>query len=316
MAESITGFLLHNLKITSRLGFEWQALCPYHEDKTPSFSINVHKKLFICYACGVKGNMSQLLDHLGYNKTLVDEELSPDDVLQKTRELSKSLRDTRAMVGVKLPAHWFSDSTAIAGYWTVKRYLTKETIEKFGLGRDTIENHAIIPVRAMNGTTIGSIRRVLDKDSSMRYLYSRGMKTSNYLFGADVAKSMMHKNKDSRLVITEGAVDAMTFTSYFNIPAVALFGSRMSVAQAEQLKKLGAENIFIATDMDRAGRMASVQVEELIRNTRTGAILTQLYWRNAKDMNELIGKFVKNADIEIEKELSRLSDILNGKVQN
>ncbi len=39
-----------------RHGREWTGLCPFHEEKTPSFSVNDEKAIFCCFGCGAKGD--------------------------------------------------------------------------------------------------------------------------------------------------------------------------------------------------------------------------------------------------------------------
>ena len=38
-------------------GVQRKALCPFHEEKRPSFNVNVEKRVFHCFACDAKGNV-------------------------------------------------------------------------------------------------------------------------------------------------------------------------------------------------------------------------------------------------------------------
>lgn len=39
-----------------RVGRRWQGLCPFHQEKTPSFSVNQELGLYRCFGCGAKGD--------------------------------------------------------------------------------------------------------------------------------------------------------------------------------------------------------------------------------------------------------------------
>ncbi len=40
-----------------QVGTRWTGLCPFHAEKSPSFSINAQDKLFYCFGCGAKGDV-------------------------------------------------------------------------------------------------------------------------------------------------------------------------------------------------------------------------------------------------------------------
>jgi DNA primase len=40
-----------------RVGRRWQGLCPFHAEKTPSFSVNQEEGLYYCFGCGAKGDV-------------------------------------------------------------------------------------------------------------------------------------------------------------------------------------------------------------------------------------------------------------------
>jgi DNA primase len=52
-----------------RVGRRWQALCPFHTEKSPSFSINQEAGLYHCFGCGVSGDVIAFVrehEHLGF----------------------------------------------------------------------------------------------------------------------------------------------------------------------------------------------------------------------------------------------------------
>jgi len=50
------------------------ALCPFHDDRSPSLSVNVETGGFICHACGIKGgdivSFHQQLHRLGFREAV------------------------------------------------------------------------------------------------------------------------------------------------------------------------------------------------------------------------------------------------------
>jgi DNA primase len=45
----------------SKKGKNYSGLCPFHSEKTPSFSVNLERQTFKCFGCGVGGNAIQFI---------------------------------------------------------------------------------------------------------------------------------------------------------------------------------------------------------------------------------------------------------------
>ena len=43
-----------------RVGTRWSGLCPFHDERTPSFSVNPEEKLYYCFGCGEGGRRLQV----------------------------------------------------------------------------------------------------------------------------------------------------------------------------------------------------------------------------------------------------------------
>jgi DNA primase len=45
-----------------RVGTRWTGLCPFHDERTPSFSVNAENKLYHCFGCGESGDAIQFVE--------------------------------------------------------------------------------------------------------------------------------------------------------------------------------------------------------------------------------------------------------------
>jgi DNA primase len=94
-----------------RVGARYTGLCPFHEERTPSFSVNPQDKLFYCFGCGQGGDLitfvreteqldfAQAVEWLAerYRVTLEYEESSPErDAERSRRERLLSLLEQAA----------------------------------------------------------------------------------------------------------------------------------------------------------------------------------------------------------------------------
>ena len=94
-----------------RVGARYLGRCPFHDERTPSFSVNATDKLYYCFGCGAKGDLitfvreNEHLDFVGaiewladrFNVPLEYEEISPEqDARRRRRERLLEVLDAAA----------------------------------------------------------------------------------------------------------------------------------------------------------------------------------------------------------------------------
>lgn len=69
----IVSLVSEYIKLEKR-GQNYLGLCPFHNEKTPSFTVSPDKKIAHCFGCGKGGNIFQfvsLIENITYNQAIV-----------------------------------------------------------------------------------------------------------------------------------------------------------------------------------------------------------------------------------------------------
>ncbi len=141
IVDVISGYVKLQKKGSSYFG-----LCPFHNEKSPSFSVSRQKQMFYCFGCGAGGNViTFVMKYENYTfmealKMLAERAGVELPEVEYSKE-AKEKADTRATLLEinKLAAKYFyaqlkSQSGSIAHSYLTKRGLDEETITAFGLG--------------------------------------------------------------------------------------------------------------------------------------------------------------------------------------
>lgn len=127
-----------------RHGREFHACCPFHKEKTPSFTINDEKGFFHCFGCGAHGDaIGFIKDFEGVSYVEAVERLAGDfgievpKMSREAQEWEKKLHTIEDVVA--LAAQWFKEQLQTpageqARSYLNERGLNKETVEKFCIG--------------------------------------------------------------------------------------------------------------------------------------------------------------------------------------
>ncbi|MDP4189403.1 MAG: DNA primase, partial [Bacteroidota bacterium] len=143
-------------------GVNYIGLCPFHNEKTPSFTVSPSKGIFKCFGCGKGGNAVTFImeqEHLSYYEALlflakkyhievVEKELTAEEIQQKTEAESLLVLNSFAQ-------KYFSDTLinhkegkAIGMAYFKERGFREDIIDRFKLGysleqRDAFTQNAI-----------------------------------------------------------------------------------------------------------------------------------------------------------------------------
>lgn len=125
-----------------RTGRNYSGLCPFHNEKTPSFSVSQDKQIYKCFGCGEAGNVisfvmkSKNLSFVDAVKHLAER---ANITIENARgEQSPLIKKKEALYQVNVEAARFFFSTLMntpsAKEYFLNRGIKEETIKRFGLG--------------------------------------------------------------------------------------------------------------------------------------------------------------------------------------
>jgi len=156
-----------------RQGSRWVGLCPFHEERTPSFSVDAQEKLYHCFGCGVGGDTIKFVEEkegVGFAEAV---ELLADRYgveLEREREDPKAeaRRQQRRRLGDLLDrvaafyAHilWDAEEAARAREYLAGRGLGEETLRAFGVGYAPSAWDTVLKRGQMAGFSVEELRAV------------------------------------------------------------------------------------------------------------------------------------------------------------
>ncbi|MCI9271115.1 MAG: DNA primase [Dorea sp.] len=141
IVDVISGYVKLQKKGSSHFG-----LCPFHNEKSPSFSVSRGKQMYYCFGCGAGGNVfTFLMEYENYSfqealKVLADRAGVELPKLEYSKEAKEKAELKTILLEVnKLAAKYFyvqlkSEQGRAAYTYLKDRKLSDETITAFGLG--------------------------------------------------------------------------------------------------------------------------------------------------------------------------------------
>ncbi|WP_028970725.1 DNA primase [Sphingomonas sp. URHD0057] len=127
-----------------RAGREWKACCPFHNEKTPSFTVNDDKGFYHCFGCGAHGDAIRFLtDQRGMPFMDAVKELAskagmdvpaPDPQAKERADRAATLTDVMGEVAKYYAEQLQGLAGAEAREYLKRRGIDPATVQRFGIG--------------------------------------------------------------------------------------------------------------------------------------------------------------------------------------
>lgn len=220
----IVGYISSYINLKKQ-GANYVGLCPFHNEKTPSFSVSPSKQMYYCFGCGAGGSVftfAMEYDNLTFPEAvnmlanrcgMALPDADESEEAKKQQNLRSRLLSINSEAGVYYYMLGRSEAGRIAYDYFIKRGLTDETIKKFALG--------------YSGKS-GSLYRYLNKKG-----YSDEELKQAGLFTFDEAKGVRDKfwnrvmfpimDVNNRVIAFGGRVMGDAMPKYLNSPETPVF---------------------------------------------------------------------------------------------
>ncbi len=283
-----------------KAGSNFKGLCPFHDEKTPSFSVSPAKQFYHCFGCQASGDAIKFVmeyEKLTYPEAVEKLAAQYNYTLQYTRGQPMQQR-SRLMETL---AAWYRsllDKTPAATAYLKQRGVYASSIERFGIGyapashltigflkqqqfsmAEAVElgvagasdgreyarfiERIVFPIHAPNGAIVGFGGRTITGHQA-KYVNSPQTKLFNksrLLYAYHLARESIHKRKE--MIVTEGYLDVVMLHQAGFTQAVATLGTALTSDHLPLLRK-GEPRIVMAYDGDAAGRTAALKAARLL----------------------------------------------------
>lgn len=226
---------------------EWVTLCPFHEEKTPSFYVNEKKGFFYCQGCGRGGGPKQFLRLLG--KEGDGDEYKEILKQVRTEEPIKFTEPISSAVIERLHQNLLEDTSKLS-YLINTRKISYFTIKKFVLGFDTSTGRYAVPIRSKSGKFINV--KLHNSDLVPKSFYWQD--------GSTVKLFPFSSLLRTDIVLCEGEFDCLVLHS-LGINAVTSTSGASSWSPNWNVLFID-KTVKVIYDTDNAGKSGALKVKE------------------------------------------------------
>lgn len=260
---------------------EYFGLCPFHDEKTASFSIIPSSSRFYCFGCGASGDVldfakayhhlstASAIDHLKqYGGITEAQNCSSCSILRIAKKFQS--RPKRVIT-----PHTFLSSDIMTRYEDVEdvpeKYagwiaegISETQLHRFEVKYDRFSDRLVFPIRTPEGKIFNISGRTLDPDFK-----EKGLRKYTYFYKMGVLDTLygLYENRDAilkakEIILFEGAKSVMLASTYGVQNCVAVLTSHLNPFQTKILIELSVKVVF-AFDSDIDPRQDS-EIQKLM----------------------------------------------------
>jgi DNA primase len=310
-----------------KAGQNYQACCPFHSEKTPSFTVSPTKQFYHCFGCGAHGTALGFLmeyEHMSFPDAVgalaqdvglpVPESGEPDrprpppalwDALEQAAQFyKKQLKQTpraidylknRGLTGAIAARYGIGYAPDGSPLKQVFADYTADALAASGLvidgdrGRyDRFRDRIMFPIRNIKGQIIGFGGRVLDQGEP-KYLNSP--ETPLFHKGAELYglfEARAAIKAAGRAIVVEGYMDVVALAQHGVEFAVAALGTATTPIHVRTLLR-HTDRLVYAFDGDKAGRKAAWRaLENSLEALQDGKEVSFLFLPEGEDPDSYI----------------------------
>ncbi len=322
-----------------KAGQNYQACCPFHNEKTPSFTVSPTKQFYHCFGCGAHGTALGFLmeyEHMGF----------PDAVAALAQDVGLTVPESAGEPERPKPppALWDALDQAAQFYrqqlkqspraidYLRQRGLTGQIAARYGIGYapdgsplkqvfrdymadalaasglvidgergryDRFRDRIMFPIRSAKGQIVGFGGRVLGAGEP-KYLNSP--ETPLFHKGAEVYglfEARAAIKAAGRVIVVEGYMDVVALAQHGVEFAVATLGTATTPVHARTLLRY-SDRLIYAFDGDAAGRKAAWRaLENTLEALQDGKEVSFLFLPQGEDPDSYIRRHGREAFLHL-----------------
>lgn len=291
-------------------GSNLHGLCPFHNEKTPSFSVNVAKGIYKCFGCGKAGDsVNFVMEHEHYTfaealrylagKYHIEieetEQTDKDKLADKEKESLYTVNEFATRYFQEILNS--EEGLAIGMSYFKERGFTNETIKKFQLGYaverwDALTLHAIeagysLPLLERSGLTIIKDDKQYDRFRGRVIFPIQNITGRTIAFGARILKNVPNQPK------------------YVNSPETEIYNKSKSLYGIFQAKKMitALDECLLCEGYTDVISLHQAGIENAVASS--GTSLTE-------DQIKLISRYTKNITVLYDGDAAGIKASLRG----